>query len=141
MNKCHEVLDQQYVSCKHCCKTHPFYEMNQACPARKENMETIKYKDADHEIISTHVIGNPMGVFHYPTNGDIHLVIRPIKKDFDPSNLGHGLYRIFWTNGGGSSLAAVGSKPNGERWMAPTNWVSVGTTDWSEVDRVELIAK
>lgn len=55
--------------------------------------------------------------------------------------LRHGLYRIYWKEdcGGGCSLAAVGSRANGQRWFAPTNWISMGTTDWSNVDKVELI--
>lgn len=63
--------------------------------------------------------------------------------------LQHGLYRIFWKDeaGGGSSLAAVGSTCSGKRWLAPTNWTfeaerrSLGpvTTDWTRIERVELI--
>jgi hypothetical protein len=50
-----------------------------------------------------------------------------------------GLYRLFWKTGG-SSLAAVGQGPNGDRWMAPVNWVEVGFADsWRMVDRVEKI--
>lgn len=33
-----------------------------------------------------------------------------------------GLYQLFWKSGG-SSLAAIGMMPNGEWWVAPTNWV------------------
>jgi len=58
-----------------------------------------------------------------------------------------GLYRIFWKaeHGGGSSIAAVGSTGNGNRWMAPTNWVGFSTDDdriaesWEAVERLELI--
>lgn len=55
--------------------------------------------------------------------------------------LNHGFYVIFWKKscGGGYSYAAVGSMSNGNRWMAPTNWVS-GSTDkkkhWRDVSRV-----
>ena len=64
--------------------------------------------------------------------------------------LKHGLYRIFWKKscGGGVSLAAVGSKMNGDRWMAPTNWCSIaesGTqnfdTTWKQVKKAELLAE
>lgn len=53
--------------------------------------------------------------------------------------LDHGLYRIFWTDCEGSSVAAIGSDSGGNRWMAPTNWVVVPGFDWSEVLRVEKI--
>lgn len=33
-----------------------------------------------------------------------------------------GLYRIWWKSGD-ASYAAVGMLPNGDRWLAPTNWV------------------
>lgn len=35
--------------------------------------------------------------------------------------LDHGIYEIHWKDGG-TSIAAVGSLPNGERWLAPINW-------------------
>jgi hypothetical protein len=61
----------------------------------------------------------------------------------DVLKLKHGLYRVFWKpeNGGGSSLAAIGSNFNGKRWIAPTNWIRVNDThdSWHLVDRVELI--
>lgn len=61
--------------------------------------------------------------------------------------LRHGLYIIHWKSGG-ISLAAVGSKSNGDRWMACSNWT---TTDenapnstkyeiWGSVKKVGLIA-
>lgn len=55
-------------------------------------------------------------------------------------NLELGLYRVYWKSGG-SSLAAVGQTENGERWLAPTNWVapSVRGEAWEDVDRVVLI--
>jgi len=55
--------------------------------------------------------------------------------------LEHGLYEIWWVSGG-SSLASVGSKPNGQRWMAPTNWTGGGSHElkhWKAVERVELL--
>ncbi len=44
----------------------------------------------------------------------------------------NGLYRIWWREGG-SSLAAVGRDGHGRCWLAPTNWISVPTFDWSKV--------
>lgn len=57
----------------------------------------------------------------------------------DFSNLEHGLYVVRWLEGGGSSLAAVGSDASGQRWYAPTNWISGPSFDWSKVRSVELI--
>jgi hypothetical protein len=39
----------------------------------------------------------------------------------DAKKLPHGLYRIYWKQGG-SSLASMGSCYNGDRWFAPCNW-------------------
>lgn len=57
----------------------------------------------------------------------------------------HGVYKIFWKEGG-SSLASVGYTHDGSNWYAPCNWTSkendypqVAITDWSKVERVELI--
>lgn len=58
------------------------------------------------------------------------------------SKLQHGLYEIFWKEGGHSSLAAIGSLSNGDRWLAPCNWVSVSydySSIWRTVERVKLI--
>ncbi len=49
-----------------------------------------------------------------------------------------GIYQIFWKSGG-SSLAAVGNDREGNRWLAPINWVSGSTTDWSEVSHIRFI--
>ena len=49
-----------------------------------------------------------------------------------------GLYRLFWTDGG-MSVAAVGRDSAGAPWFAATDWVFGSWTDWSGVDRVELI--
>ena len=50
-----------------------------------------------------------------------------------------GLYRVFWKSGG-SSLAAVGMDYVGNRWLAPTNWVTPSPAGhWRLVDRVERI--
>jgi len=48
--------------------------------------------------------------------------------------LDHGLYRLYWWSDGSYSLASVGSTASGERWFAPTNWISgIPCTDWSGV--------
>jgi hypothetical protein len=72
-------------------------------------------------------------------------------KREDVQKLDHGVYRIFWkkSEGGGSSVAAVGSKCNGDRWMCPSNWTSdmdrgtdsCSRSAWKAVERVELIEK
>jgi hypothetical protein len=57
----------------------------------------------------------------------------------EAKKLALGLYRLFWKSGG-SSLAAIGRGANGDRWLAPVNWVEVGFADsWRLVSRVELI--
>lgn len=63
--------------------------------------------------------------------------------------LPHGLYKIFWKGdmGGGVSLAAVGSKTDGQRWICCTNWTSLpgeGTDEkasliWEYIERVERV--
>lgn len=54
--------------------------------------------------------------------------------------LSHGLYRIYWKHGG-SSLAAVGSDASGNRWVAPTNWISGPSIHcWRSVERAVLLA-
>ena len=56
--------------------------------------------------------------------------------------LGHGLYRIHWLGDTRTSIAAVGSNSKGQRWLAPTNWISIShetafsTKAWSQVERV-----
>lgn len=64
---------------------------------------------------------------------------------FDPSNLKHGSYYIYWKSGG-RSVATVGSLHDGRRWYAPSNWTSkssnsFGSIDWESVEKVELIAE
>jgi|GEM_PF-2432932 hypothetical protein len=44
------------------------------------------------------------------------------KEEFN--KLKHGLYKVTWADGG-ESLGAVGSNEKGERWLAPTNWVTI----------------
>lgn len=69
-------------------------------------------------------------------------------KTEDVQKLRHGLYYILWTEdaGGGVSLAAVGSKHDGGRWLCCTNWTSnmdSGTDAygnvWDSVKSAELI--
>lgn len=49
-----------------------------------------------------------------------------------------GLYRLHWRDGG-TSLASIGCKEDGQRWFAPCNWVMVPSFDWKRVDRVTPI--
>jgi hypothetical protein len=53
-----------------------------------------------------------------------------------------GLYKIYWTDGG-SSLAAIGNSREGERWLAPTNWINTNKVllkDWvKQIDIMELL--
>ena len=56
----------------------------------------------------------------------------------EAKKLGHGLFNLFWKDGG-SSYAAVGSLHDGTRWFAPTNWTSkttegIASTKWRYVD-------
>ena len=68
-------------------------------------------------------------------------------KKHKVQQLEHGVYRIFWKEGG-TSVAAIGSKTNGDRWICPSNWTgqkgrATDTTDratWENVKSVDLIA-
>lgn len=52
----------------------------------------------------------------------------------------HGLYEIYWKSGG-SSLSSVGYDSAGYNWIAPCNWLRVGSIDyWQEVSYIKLIA-
>lgn len=67
----------------------------------------------------------------------------PLATFGDPDVLPLGLFRIHWASGG-SSLAAVGMMENGDRWIAPTNWISpcldpTNEFAWGGIERVELI--
>lgn len=60
-----------------------------------------------------------------------------------PKAYHHGLYRLYWKDGG-SSLAAVGILHDGTRWYAPVNWTNespkgIAHDDWDRVERAELI--
>jgi hypothetical protein len=63
----------------------------------------------------------------------------------DANKLPHGLYKVFWHDeqGGGMSLASVGSKHDGQRWICCANWTSAldqGTDAfgvvWGAVEKV-----
>jgi hypothetical protein len=58
----------------------------------------------------------------------------------DVRALPHGIYRVYWRHGGGTSIAAVGSTQTGDKWLAPLNWLSpAGPQAWLEVERVEIV--
>ena len=53
-----------------------------------------------------------------------------------------GLYKVYWKSGG-HSLAAIGMIENGDKWLAPINWVRP-TEDqdiWRRVEKLKLIKK
>jgi len=52
-----------------------------------------------------------------------------------------GLYRVLW-KGGGESLASVGMNACGERWLAPTNWISPSHAQrsWRAVKRLIAVS-
>lgn len=64
----------------------------------------------------------------------------------DAKKLRNGLYEIHWkqSEGGGSSLAAVGRTENGTPWLAPCNWINgldgkeTGKV-WRSVESVKVI--
>lgn len=53
-----------------------------------------------------------------------------------------GLYRVHWKSGG-TSLASIGMGSNGDRWIAPTNWLRPATVaeagEWGDIERIEPI--
>lgn len=61
----------------------------------------------------------------------------------EANKLDLGLYELRWkeSEGGGASLAAVGYDEAGNRWFAPTNWLTVPSFDWKAVDHVRLIQR
>lgn len=68
-----------------------------------------------------------------------------MKKD-ESRQLATGVYRVFWKEecGGGMSVSALGMNENGDRWLAPANWLGYdlrnpGRCLWAAIDRVELI--
>jgi hypothetical protein len=48
-----------------------------------------------------------------------------------------GLYKVYWKSGG-FSLAAIGMLSNGDRWLAPINWITptVDQKHWRSVARI-----
>ncbi|KFL31720.1 hypothetical protein JP75_06505 [Devosia riboflavina] len=66
----------------------------------------------------------------------------PLARFGSPAAVDPGLYRVHWKSGG-TSLAAIGMMSDGNRWIAPTNWLrpcempSAG--EWAEIDRIEKI--
>lgn len=55
------------------------------------------------------------------------------------ATVAHGLYRIWWRNGG-VSIGSVGSTASGARWLAPTNWLSGSSGDaWDAVLRLDRL--
>lgn len=67
---------------------------------------------------------------------ETHKKLWSCATNFNPKTLRHGLYRIYWKSGG-SSIASIGSLSDGTRWYAPTNWITVPSTDWKIVRRIE----
>ena len=64
-------------------------------------------------------------------------------KRADVKALPVGVYRVNWRQGG-SSIAAVGVGPSGDKWLAPLNWVEPVDSDsaarvWIRVESVELM--
>ena len=51
-----------------------------------------------------------------------------------------GLYVVHWKSGG-TSLAAIGMKRDGDRWLAPVNWVfPTGEQHiWRTIEKLEHI--
>ena len=66
----------------------------------------------------------------------------PEADEYDWSKLDHGLYKIYWKDGG-RSMASVGSLHSGKRWFAPTNWTSkdhnIASSCWNKVKDVKCI--
>lgn len=51
-----------------------------------------------------------------------------------------GLYRVFWKDDGGESVASIGMSTDGRLWLAPSNWLAPSLSpDWDRVDRVEAL--
>lgn len=68
-------------------------------------------------------------------------------KLIEAKKLPLGLYRVTWkeSRGGGTSLASVGRTNNGTPWLAPTNWITVLTSDekaasvWRDVEHMQIL--
>ncbi len=66
-----------------------------------------------------------------------------VMDTIEVQQLRHGLYIIHWKSGG-SSLASVGSFASGQRWVAPSNWVSFinerqAVDIWETIESVEAL--
>jgi hypothetical protein len=66
----------------------------------------------------------------------------PLARFGSPDIAPLGLYRVHWKSGG-SSLAAIGMMENGDRWIAPTNWIKPWAMPtaggWADIDHLEPI--
>lgn len=66
-----------------------------------------------------------------------------ITKD-EINNLNAGIYRFYW-HSGGNSIVAVGVNREGDRWLAPLNWVAPSDNncinDGDVISYVKLIDK
>lgn len=63
-------------------------------------------------------------------------------RQTDVAKLNLGLYRVYWKqSSGGMSWAAVGMTASGQRWFAPTNWLTVPAMGawWKQVEQVEEV--
>lgn len=61
-------------------------------------------------------------------------------KVSDAQKLRIGIYKVFWKNYGGTSIAAVGQMRGGGMWIAPLNWLSPPTDSnkaWRLIEKVE----
>lgn len=70
--------------------------------------------------------------------------IEVFMKQHEAKLLKLGLYKINWKkkHGGGTSLAAIGMIENGDRWLAPVNWIRPTEKQdvWKWIKSVEIIA-
>lgn len=56
-------------------------------------------------------------------------------KNKEVKKLHSGLYEIYWKDEVGISLAAIGTKEDGTRWIAPCNWLCPAIM-YFQIDRV-----
>ncbi len=70
--------------------------------------------------------------------------VHPLARFRSPTAVRPGLYRVHWKSGG-SSLAAIGMGANGNRWIAPTNWIRPADMPrpgtWGDIERLEPIVE
>lgn len=61
------------------------------------------------------------------------------------NDLPSGVYKIYWANGGGTSVASLYRDKSGDPWIAPANWISPGKlldlVDYSCISKMELIER